>query len=214
MTHSIMDQAGKDTGDATLAEPSVLVTHTIHFCCSVNTTFIFGSDLSCTPLLAGVFKSSGTGMVVSGEITFLKLAAREGLLLLPTVLFHFLIYFSSFLFLSGEPRAHFSPEGLIRLSCIPRLLCRWLLIVQHPICLESLSFQRHWVFHYLLRYSSGHCNASKGCLPEVVCKAEAWDPPTTWWWCLGTVLMFILLHTDTQTHTRECYSSPNLHDYS
>lgn len=131
----------KDRGEAVLAEPSVLVTQTIHFCCWTNVAFIFGSNLSCTPLPAGVFESSGTFDGCFWRDTLLKLAPREGLLFLPSVLFHFLIYVFSCLFLSGELRAHFSPKGLITLPCTPRLLHRRRLIVGHPICLESLSFQ-------------------------------------------------------------------------
>lgn len=123
------------------SRPSAPVAQTIHFCCSTSSAFISGGDLSCTPLPAGVFKSSGTLDGCFWRDTFLKVALREGLLFLPSVLFHFLIYFSSFLFLSGELRAHFSPKGLIILSCALRLLRRWLLIVGHPICLESFSFR-------------------------------------------------------------------------
>lgn len=118
IAHGVINVGGKGRGDTALADPSVLVTQTIHFCSSPNTAFIFGSDLSRTPLLAGVFKSSGTLDGRFWRDTLLKLAPREGLLFLPSALFHFLIYFSSFLFLSGELRAHFSPKGLIILSLL------------------------------------------------------------------------------------------------
>lgn len=134
--------------------------------------------------------------------TLLKLAPREGLLFLPSVLLHFLIYVFSCLFLSGELRAHFSPKGLIILPCTPRLLHRRWLIVGHPICLESLSFQEAWrqpLFRYSLHYSLGHGNAGEGTCLESCGKLKPWLTTLVFMLLLQLSLSLSLTHTHAHT---------------
>lgn len=137
MPCSVVNMAGRTVERPSL-QSHLFLLHKPYISLSAEYRIYLCSDLSCTPLLAGVFKSSGAFDGCFWGDTLLKLAPREGLLFLPGVLFHFLIYFSSCLSLSGELDAHFSPKGLIILSCTPWPLHRWLLIAGHPICLESL----------------------------------------------------------------------------
>lgn len=164
-------------------------------------------------ITAGVFQSSASSDWSSWREMRLKRAPGEGLLFLPSVLFHFLIYFSSFLFLSGELRAHFSPEGLIILSCTPRLRPGWLLIVGHPICLESLSFQEARRLSLLAPLQPR----------TVICRGRTLAWSRVWSWSLGptknsslltwlTALVFPLLLQ--WTHTLVLPSSTDLPAYA